>query len=393
MCTIYLSAVLCFVPPNCCRWRSFLLFKELFFLLLKEPKWVHKFLSRPWPIPHRQQPLARAFFTQWRGFFSSSVFRFLLLRSPSIIAVHRVRRFFPSHPIAVERNVSAHNTIKTYEALSVNVRAFFPPSAACSHSPSYRPRRRYERRMLGKSILFFAMRARVFVSFFFSTEYFHSMRTNFPQQFSTAAQRKKKFGWLTESSLPLFPRVVPERMFEGFEKNTHSTYRHTKGWGRVCELMGVRIFHAQKFSARDEMMIWRDIQYFFHIIFLSYTFFSCVEPVSHLLSNWTCFVGLLSESGWKRKTNFPRFFFVCAFLSLVFIVVPLNVPEFSSCRFFFSVSVLKSSDSPLWTESERGGGGRRKKMLLWNFRVSSLVWAERTSLNDILDVLLALSVI
>lgn len=147
-CVLYIfAAVLCFVPPIVVVGVHFCCLKN-FFLLLKEPKWVHKFLSRPRPIPQPQQPLARAFFTQWRGFFSPSVSRFLLLLlSPSIIAVHRVRRFFPSHPIAVERNVSAHNTTKTYEALSVNVRAFFShsPSAACSHSPSYRPRRRYEK--------------------------------------------------------------------------------------------------------------------------------------------------------------------------------------------------------------------------------------------------------
>lgn len=243
-----------------------------------------------------------------------------------------------------------------------------------------------------KHIILRHARACVCEFFFFSTEYFHSMRTNFPQQFSTAAQRKKKFGWLTESSLPLFPRVVPERMFEGFEKNTHSTYRHTKGWGRVCELMGVRIFHAQKFSARDEMMIWRDIQYFFHIIFLSYTFFSCVEPVSHLLSNWTCFVGLLSESGWKRKTNFPRFF-LCVLFSLLCSSLCHWMCQNSRRVAFFSLFPFWNPQTRLSERNRNGGEEAEKKMLLWNFRVSSLVWAERTSLNDILDVLLALSVI
>lgn len=69
----------------------------------------------PFPpvVAHSTAPKAvrESFFLHNKeDFSSSSVFCFLLLRSPSIIAVHRVRRFFPSHPIAVERNVSAHNT-------------------------------------------------------------------------------------------------------------------------------------------------------------------------------------------------------------------------------------------------------------------------------------------
>lgn len=85
------------------------------------------------------------------------------------------------------------------------------------------------------------------------------------------------------------------------------------------------------FTRGYEMMIWRDIQYFFHIIFLLYTF-SPVSPFSvqcflteHVLRRMSLEKkGRQSgESGdYKRKTNF--FFCSCS-------VLPLNVPEFIFC--------------------------------------------------------------
>lgn len=80
----------------------------------------------------------------------------------------------------------------------------------------------------------------------------------------------------------------------------------------------------------------------------------------------------------KEENEFSSNFLFCVCFSLSCVHrCAIECARILVVSLFSSVSVLKSSDSPLWTVSERGGRRQRKKMLLWNFRVSSLVWTER----------------
>lgn len=210
---------------------------------------------------------------------------------------YTIRTFFFSHqrsspssplPSFLTRSSEAKRNIQFTQPNSPQLmfKLFYPPhppplrTAAAASSPLFSLSLLGSFLSLASTILFSSC-ARVFVSF--PLNIFHWMRTNFPSESAcatAAAAIFRRFRCLRDG-------ICLKSCFW-----THTASTNVCGGTRTK-------FLAERESERDEMMIWRDIQYFFHIIFLLYLhsllFFVC----SMLFSNSNMFRGR-NESGEKK---------------------------------------------------------------------------------------------